>query len=74
MDTDHHEAFDRKKIKGRVSQHIKAPSYFENISTRPSSSASSVSPSSASGVVLGGEIQRNESNLLNLTTDNEMGH
>jgi hypothetical protein len=60
MNTDHFEAFDRTKLKGRVAQHLKSQqqSYFDNISTRPSSSASSVSPSSSAGIVIGGEIPR----------------
>jgi hypothetical protein len=72
MNTDSYEAFDRSKVKGRVSQTLKqsirsSSSLFENVSTRPSSSASSVSPSSNSGIIIGGERQRDDSNLLNLS-------
>lgn len=67
MNSDHIESFDRSKISGRVSSSAN--------STRPSSSASfsSSSPSSDSGVILGGEKVKDYSNLLNLSTEGGNG-
>jgi hypothetical protein len=61
MNTDNLVPFDRTKIRGRVSR--PGSSAFSTETTRPSSSASIVS----SGVQLGGDKAKDESNLLNLS-------
>lgn len=63
MSTDDYKPFDRTLVRGRVSQ----PSSQQN--TRPSSSAGSESSfvSTPGGVSIGGEKQREESNLLQMT-------
>ena len=62
MNTDDLVPFDRNKFRGRVSQASAAAS------TRPSSSASTSSEMSSGGISLGGEKEKDDSNLLNMST------
>jgi hypothetical protein len=65
MSTDDLIPFNRNEIRGRVSQ---GTGIYQSSSTRPSSSASSSSEISSGGIALGGGKNKDESNLLNMST------